>query len=110
MGGKHGLLGSELGAFSSFDFGLGFGVSVAGFVGHFGDDGAVIIKHEFIISLFFRFGNVGGAAVVGEDDLVFFSFMVVERDVEFVGESVDDRAAYAEAGERARAGHESDFF
>ena len=47
--------------------------------------------------------------VIGEDDLVFLAVVVVEGDVEFVGESVDDRSADAEASEGARAGHESDF-
>ena len=53
LGGEHGLLSSEFGTLFGFDFGLGFGVSVAGFVGHFGDDGAVVIKHNFIISHYF---------------------------------------------------------
>lgn len=36
--------------------------------------------------------------------------MIFERDVEFVGQSVHDGGANAKPGERAGAGHESDFF
>ena len=47
-------------------------------------------------------------AVVGEDDLAFGTAVVVEGDVEFVGESVDDGGADAKAGEGAGAGEEGD--
>ena len=40
---------------------------------------------------------------------MFFAVVVVERDLEFVGESVGDGGADAETGERAWAAVESDF-
>lgn len=35
--------------------------------------------------------------------------VVVERDVQFVGESVDDSGADAKSSKRTRSGHESNF-
>ena len=61
------------------------------------------------IWLFFGFGDVGRAAVVGEDDGVFFAMMIEEGDVELVGEGVDNGSADAKTGEGAGARHESDF-
>ena len=54
--------------------------------------------------LFLGGGNAGGAAVVGENDGMAAAVVVVEGNLELVGERVDDGSADAEAGEGAWAG------
>lgn len=59
--------------------------------------------------LFFGLSDVGRATVVGEDDGLALTTVVIEGDVEFMGESVDDGGADAKTREGAWARHESDF-
>lgn len=53
-----------------------------------------------MLELFAGRSDVGGAAVVGDDDRVLDAVVVVKGDVELVGESINDGGANAEASER----------
>lgn len=54
-------------------------------------------------------GDVGGAAVIWEDDLVLIAMMVIEGDAKLVRQGIDNGGADAETGEGAGTGHEGDF-
>ena len=64
---------------------------------------------EWTQGLFAGFADIGGAVVEGEDDLVFLTEVIVERDLELVGESVDDSGANTEARKGAWTRHEGEF-
>ena len=51
---------------------------------------------------------MGRAVVVGGNVLVLDAVMVVQGDIELVGESINYGSANAQAGEGAGAGHEFD--
>ena len=53
--------------------------------------------------LFTRLGNIGGAAVVGQNQLMANAMMVIEWNLELIGESIDDSSANAKPRKRARA-------
>ena len=53
--------------------------------------------------------NVGTATIVGDDYWTFFIMMIVEGDVEFVSERIDDGSTDAKTSKGAGARKESNF-
>ena len=62
-----------------------------------------------LVLLFFRSGDVSGAAIIWQDDLMLLAMVVVEGDAEFVRQGIDDGSPDAKSGKGAGAGHEGDF-
>lgn len=63
---------------------------------------------DFLVRSFTRWGNIGGATVVWDDNGVGLAVMVVEGDVEFVSKSVDQTSADSKTGKGAGARKEGD--